>query len=167
MSLKKTKLFEYRGCINYALKQQLASSILGLESIKDKNASEKKRLRYLLDECLTNIDNYYKLHELHECEFGLKLYKTNHDLIFEFKNRIRVNDVKALFDNISLINKAKEYEINTLVVKTLKTKHEKNKMGAGLGLITLKQKMNCDISCRFLNYSAAFKIFKLIVRVNV
>ncbi len=165
MSLNKKILFTYKGIINYSVKQTLCMKVLDQNEIKDKKINERKGIRYLLDECLTNIHNYYKANNLERENFVLRVQETKGNLLFEFKNKIIDDDIGALSDKITLIGKCKEKELKRLLLKTLKNKQEKDKMGAGLGLITIKQKLNCDITAKFLKSGKKMKILKLVAMV--
>jgi len=123
-------------------------------------------VRYLVDECITNIFNYYTLNKLLEQKCSVNILTGNDgNLVFEFENFVLSKDMDSLAYNFERINAISKQEKRSMFVKTLNTDLHKDALGAGLGILTIRQKVNYDFRILFTEHEE--KLFRFNLKINI
>ncbi len=157
-------LYIFKGIVNFPVKLTIIKQVLVSDGLLEESPAFRKKIRYILDECITNIINYYDQNPLSDKNCSVKTLGSRHKIrSLEFENYILDKHVEPLKERINAINKAGKDEKNQLFIHALKKDLHENAIGAGLGLLTLKQKCHVELKASFKRTEKGIFKFKLAV----
>lgn len=142
-------LFSYSGPVNFKVKRQLLRNIKSNTEAVAKSVVAQKRVRYVFDEIISNVYEYYKQHNLDgETTTVNGFLKPNHTLEFELNSVVSENDKESLKNLIDSINALNEQELKNLYKKKIK-ENNADVANAGIGLISIRLKTQTPIVYEF------------------
>lgn len=157
-------LYIYKGVFTFPVKLEVIQEILNTIYIKEVKPDFRKRIRYVADECITNIIHYYNSHPLSDTTASVRIIGSAEKIdALEFENYILEQDAAPLNEKIRNINEGGTAK--SVFVDTLKKELDSSAVGAGLGLLSLKQKFGVTLKPSFSRTADGNYKFKLRVEL--
>jgi len=133
-------LFSYSGPISFTVKRQLLRNIKSNTEAVTKSVLIQKRIRYVFDEILSNVYEYYIQQNFPNETTGIDGYlKPNNTLEFILISAISEADEEVFKNYLNQINALDEKGLKELHKKKLKENNAQT-ANAGIGLISIRIK---------------------------
>jgi len=142
-------LFSYSGPVSFKIKRQLLRNIKGGTEAVTKSILVQKRVRYVFDEIISNVYEYYKQHNLsNETTTITGFLRPNRTLEFELQSLVSEEDKETLKNHLDNINTLDEKGLKDLYKKKIK-ENNADIVNAGIGLISIRIKTGNLITYEF------------------
>ncbi|MFI5141852.1 MAG: DUF6272 family protein [Bacteroidia bacterium] len=142
-------LFSYSGPVSFKIKRQLLRNIKGGTEAVTKSILVQKRIRYVFDEIISNVYEYYKQHNLsNETTVIIGFLRPNRTLEFELQSLVSEEDKETLKNHLDNINVLDEKDLKDLYKKRIK-ENNADIVNAGIGLISIRIKTGNPITYEF------------------
>jgi hypothetical protein len=162
----RTILISHRGVFS----QDLVNSLLDASESILISSNEKKplirRVFSILLEGLQNIRIHGGLDEKNQ-KIGLVILAKNENYYrIAFGNIVQKNRAEKMPEKLDELNHLNEDELKSIYLKVLKNGIMSNKVGAGLGFITMRMKSNFPLNYSFFPISEEKSVFVVEISVN-
>ncbi|HKC69267.1 MAG TPA: hypothetical protein VKG26_13610, partial [Bacteroidia bacterium] len=98
-------LFSYSGPVSFKVKRQLLRNIKGGTEAVTKSVLVQKRIKYVFDEIISNVYEYYKQNNLsHETTTVTGFLRPNRTLEFDLQSLVSEEDKDTLKNHLDTIN---------------------------------------------------------------
>ena len=142
-------LFSYSGPVSFKVKRQLLRNIKGGTEAVTKSVLVQKRIKYVFDEIISNVYEYYKQNNLsHETTTITGFLRPNRTLEFDLQSLVSEEDKDTLKNHLDTINTLDEKGLKDLYKKRLK-ENDAETVNAGIGLISIRIKTGNPIAYEF------------------
>jgi hypothetical protein len=155
-------LFSYSGPISFTVKRQLLRNIKSNTEAVTKSILIQKRIRYVFDEIISNVYQYYIQHNLPDETTSIDGYLKSNKLEFVIHSTVTHEDKDSLKNYLDLINSLDEKGLKELYKKKLKENNPET-ANAGIGLISIRLKTGGPILHAFKKTTMADSIVLKIV----
>jgi len=153
--------YGFRGLFNNEVSDGLIEFANGLFDQSDINKKLRKRVVYIMVECVQNITRHQEMpkEELRGKD-GIFLIQSIGD-VFNITqgNMVQNNKIEPLSKKLENINHLSSEELKTLYTTILSESELSEKGGAGLGLIEIARKSGNRIKYRFERYDDEYSLF--------
>ncbi len=158
----------YRGFFT----QSITENILSLAEInlndEDDAVKIKKRIYFIMVECLQNITRHQDPALRNSGESGIfVIQKKKHRYLITTGNLISVNKIPTLKQQLNMINSLDKDELKDYYKEMLLNGSLSDKGGAGLGLIEMARKSGNKLSFDFKTFDDVFSYFYLTTEIPV
>jgi len=147
-------LFSYSGPVSFKIKRQLLRNIKSGTEAATKSTLIQKRIRYVFDEIISNVYEYYKQHDLSTETTSIDGYLKTNMLEFVLNSTVSETDKESLKNYLDHINSLDEVGLKTFYKKKLDEKNNQT-ANAGIGLISIRIKTGNPINYEFKKTSVA------------
>ncbi len=160
-------LFSYSGPVSFKIKKQLLQTVKRQSNLIATTPVLQKRVRYIFDEMVSNIYEYYQQHGFANEITKLDGYLQPDEYIeFVITSTVDKEDKEFLQNHLTLVNSLDETGLKNLYKKKLNEK-ETEKQNAGLGLISVRIKAGNPITYEFKkNKLLDIVILKIVVNLK-
>jgi hypothetical protein len=155
-------LFSYSGPVSFKIKRQLLRNIKSGTEAVTKSTLIQKRIRYVFDEILSNVYDYYKEHNFSNETTSIDGYLKPNELEFVLSSTVSETDKESLKNHLDHINALDEGGLKTLYKKRLDEKNNE-RANAGIGLISIRLKTGNPIHYEFKKTTLADTVLLKIV----
>ncbi|HXU28663.1 MAG TPA: DUF6272 family protein [Bacteroidia bacterium] len=155
-------LFSYSGPVSFKIKRQLLRNIKSGTEAVTKSILIQKRIRYVFDEIISNVYEYYKQNNLSSETTSIDGYLKNNTLEFVLNSTVSEADKETLKTHLDYINSLDEEGLKNLYKKRLEDKNTE-KANAGIGLISIRIKTGNLITYEFKKILTADTVLLKIV----
>ncbi len=142
-------IFSYSGPVSFEVKKQLIRNIKSSTEIIAKSSVLQKRIRYIFDEMVSNVYQYYKEHnfsgEITSIDGNLK---PGNVLEFSLTSTLGKNDIEPFKRHVDFINSLDEMGLKDFYKRKLNEGDSENG-NAGIGLISIRIKSGNPIEYEF------------------
>lgn len=142
-------IFSYSGPVSFQVKKQLIRNIKSSTEIIAKSPVLQKRIRYIFDEMVSNVYQYYKEHgfsgEITSIDGNLK---PGNVLEFSLTSTLGKEDIESFKRHVDFINSLDEAGLKEFYKKKLNEEDTVNG-NAGIGLISIRMKSGNPIEYEF------------------
>ena len=152
-------LFSYSGPVSFKIKRQLLRNIKSNTEAVTTNPAIQKRIRYIFDEMVSNVYEYY-VHEGFSAEItGIDGHlKLNNQLEFVLTSTIGEADKEPFKNHIDYVNSLDEAGLKSFYkIKLNAVDTEKGKVG--LGLLSVRMKSGNPIEYEFKTTKSGNMLF--------
>jgi|ERR1700757_1697277 len=159
-------LFSYSGPVSFKIKRQLLRNIKSNTETVTKSILVQKRIRYVFDEILSNVYEYYKQHDFSNETTSIDGYLKPNTLEFILNSTVTETDKEALKKHLDFINSLDETGLKKLYKARLEEKNT-DKVTAGIGLISIRIKTGNPITYEFKKTTTADTVLlKIVLNLN-
>jgi hypothetical protein len=159
-------LFSYSGPVSFKIKRQLLRNIKSNTEIVTKSILVQKRIRYVFDEIISNVYEYYKQHDFSNETTSIDGYLKPNELEFVLNSTVSQADKELLKNYLDLINSSDEAGLKKLYKARLEEKNT-DKANAGIGLISIRMKTGNPITYEFKKTTNADTVLlKIVLNLN-
>ncbi|HTA63565.1 MAG TPA: DUF6272 family protein [Bacteroidia bacterium] len=155
-------LFSYSGPVSFKIKRQLLRNIKSGTEAVTKSVLVQKRIRYVFDEIISNVYEYYKQHDFSNETTSIDGYLKPNQLEFVLNSTLSETDKDILKNHLDYINALDEEGLKNLYKKKLEEK-DSQKATAGIGLISIRIKTSNTIEYEFKKTATANTVVLKIV----
>lgn len=153
--------YGYRGIFTRAVSDGLIAFAQSIFDISEVSKKTKKRVFYILVECVQNITRHQELpeNELLESD-GIFFIQSSDDMYNISQGNLIFNEhVDSLKEKLDSINKLEKEELKNFYKSALRDTVISKKGGAGLGLIEIARKSGNKIQFKFKKIDDRFSFF--------
>lgn len=159
-------LFSYSGPVSFKIKRQLLRNIKSGTEAVTKSILIQKRIRYVFDEIISNVYEYYKQHDFSNETTSIDGYLKPNILEFVLNSTVTEEDKDLLKNHLDNINSLDEVGLKNLYKLRLEEKNTV-KANAGIGLISIRIKTGNPITYEFKKTTLADIVqLKIVLNLN-
>lgn len=130
------------------------------------NASLKRRVLYVVLECIQNIEKHADEFVDKDNKASFLVFKKDEDYLVSFCNIINNSNIDGLKEKIDKVNSLSKAELTEFYKKSLRENTISEKGGAGLGLIEISRKSGNKIDYLFEPVDKENSSFSLMVKIS-
>jgi hypothetical protein len=153
--------YAYRGIFTQAITDSLISFVQSLLEIIGGSQKVKKRVFYVMIECIQNVTRHQELTDNHQMQNeGIFLFQSaKRKFNISLGNLIDNKQIKSLKEKLEIINKLSQDDLKDYYKTVLKNTVISEKGGAGLGLIEIARKSGSKLGFKFKKLDDSLSFF--------